>query len=98
MAKRLESPGPSTRRKPADETEVLFAILGALVNATALIVTATRSLEHRESSWDEIATLEAGIKMLRRVDVALNDVADGRPSRITLDEDKVATDDEGGDE
>jgi hypothetical protein len=83
-----------TRRKPADDKQVLFAILGELVNATSLIVTATRSLEHRESAWDEIATLEAAIKMLRRVDVALNDVADGRPSPITPDED--TNDDEEG--
>jgi len=70
-------------RKPADDTEQeLFAILHALVKARSLIVTAKRSLEHRESTWDEIVTLEAAIKMLRRVDVALNDVADGRPSRI----------------
>jgi hypothetical protein len=89
---------PSIRRNPADDTEDLFAILGELVHATCLIVTAKRSLEHREAAWDEIATLEAGIKMLRRVDVALNDVADGRPSRITPDEDQDATDDAEGDE
>ncbi|MDB6082139.1 MAG: hypothetical protein JWN43_20 [Gammaproteobacteria bacterium] len=79
---------------PADDTADLFAILGALVNATCLIITATRSLEHRESAWDEITTLEAGIKMLRHVDAALNDVADGRPSRIRPDEDEDGADDE----
>jgi hypothetical protein len=49
----------------------VFAILHALVKTKSLIVTAKRSLEHRESTWDEIVTLEAAIKMLRRVDVAL---------------------------
>jgi len=70
----------------------VFAILHALVKAKSLIVTAKRSLEHRESTWDEIVTLEAAIKMLRRVDVALNDVADGRPSRITANEDEDTDD------
>jgi hypothetical protein len=81
--------------KPADETQALFEILEELVRAISLIRTAKMSLEHCESSWDEITTLEAGIKMLRRVDVALNNVADGRPSGITPEDD--ATDD-GGDE
>ena len=75
-------------RKPADDKEEdLFAVLHALVKARSLIVTAKRSLERRESTWDEIVTLEAAIKVLRRVDVALNDVADGRPSRIAENED-----------
>jgi hypothetical protein len=89
----LTEAGPSTRRKPADYTEDLFAILNALVKAKSLIVTAKRSMEHRESTWDEITTLEAAIQMLRRVDMALNDVADGRPSRIRPDEDVDTTDD-----
>lgn len=82
--------------RPADETEDLFAILSELVNATCVIRTVKRSLEHGESAWDEVASLEAAIKMLRRVDVALNDVADGRPARIKpTDEDEDTTDDEG---
>jgi hypothetical protein len=79
---------------PADDTEDLFAILQQLVRAISLIRTAKRSLEHHESMWDEITTLEAAIKMLRRVDVALNDVADGRPSRMTPDKDEDHDDDE----
>jgi hypothetical protein len=104
MKKRLESrkpvaglgtaatAGPSTRRKPADDEADLFAILHELANAISVIRTAKQSLEHRDSNWDEIVTLEAAIKQLRRVDVALNDVADGRPARITPDE--VGTDDD----
>jgi hypothetical protein len=73
-------------RKPADDTNDLFAILNALVKAISLIRTAKRSIEQREAEWDEIVTLEAAIKALRRVDVALNAVADGQPSPITVDE------------
>jgi hypothetical protein len=41
--------------------------------------------------WDEVVTLEAGINMLRRCDVALNNVADGRPAGMAAEDD--ATDD-----
>jgi hypothetical protein len=88
--------GEPRRRKPADETEDLFAILAQLVRAISLIRTTKHSLEYYEESWDEITTLEAAIEMLRLVDMALNDVADGRPSRIRPDETEDEADDEEG--
>jgi hypothetical protein len=93
-----EARGPinARPRKRADHTADLFAILHALVKAISLIRTAKRSIEQREAEWDEIVTLEAAIKALRRVDVALNDVADGRPSRITANEDEDTDDREVG--
>jgi hypothetical protein len=93
----VRGPINARARKPAEAREdELFAILHVLVKAISLIRTAKRSIEQREAEWDEIVTLEAAIKALRRVDVALNDVADGRPSRITADEDKDTDDREVG--
>jgi hypothetical protein len=83
------------RRRPVDdEAADLFAILHELAHAISVVRTAKRSLEHRDSNWDEIVTLEGAITRLRQVDMALNDVADGRPSRIKRPDDSADT---GGD-
>jgi hypothetical protein len=76
-----------------DEAQDLYAILHELVLALSVIRTAKQSLEHQDSNRDAIVTLEAGIKMLRRVDHALNCVADGRPSSL-IPTDEHDTDDE----
>ncbi|MFL6600174.1 MAG: hypothetical protein ACJ8R9_02490 [Steroidobacteraceae bacterium] len=68
-----------TKKQPMrakELSEALYDLVSELANATCLIATAKRSLEHRDSNWDEIATLEAGLKMLKEVDQALNRLAD----------------------
>jgi len=95
MSKKKSAP-KSRRAKPANPRrrntkEELYTILEALAHAMAVIKTAQRSLEHDIAKWDEVVTLRAGLQMLRRVDQGLNNVADGRPSGLTLDDEEAAT-------
>lgn len=80
----------SIRRKATGNTD-LYAILQALAHAISVVRTAKQSLERDDTRWDEVVTLDAAITMLRQVDVKLNDVADGRPSRICLTQDDETT-------
>jgi len=70
-------------REEDDETEELtegsdlFDILGALCNGVALMRLAKSSLARDFVAGDEVATLEAALKIFRKVDVAINWIADG---------------------
>jgi hypothetical protein len=92
---RSVKPSPPTRRKPA-QSEELMAILEELVRAIALIKTAISGLRHNYTMTDEIVTLETAVAMLRRVDSSINDVAEGRPSKIRPQEIEDEDDDEEG--
>jgi hypothetical protein len=75
------------QREP-DQSEELMAILDVHVHALCLTKTAIHGLERagEDAPWDEIKTLQTAVTMLRRVDSAINDVAEGRPSPIRPEE------------
>jgi hypothetical protein len=55
----------------------LYEILGAISNVSGIISTTRRSLENRDICGDEVATLEEATKLLRKIDEAINRIADG---------------------